>query len=86
MFYAVRERFSNVEKIYSFDRSDYRDEYVDAHEKSYSLSRKELDKRLAHNRKIVRLNHDDSGWVNGLPESIQDVQYMPEYDLLGQPV
>ena len=82
MYYAVEERFSNVETIYSFDRAEYRDEWVAAAEWSNyditrePLTRKELDTRLALNRRVVRSNSWDKGWVSGLPKTMAEVTYV----------
>ena len=80
MYYAVEERFSNVETIHSFDRAGERDEWVAAYWSNARkpLTRKELDSRLALNRRIVREHRGDSGWLNGLPETMAEVTYMPE--------
>ena len=81
MYYAVEERFSNVETICSFDRAEDRDEWVAASDNPREpLTRKELDSRLALNRRIARGNRGDSGWVNGLPETLAEVTYMPEWE------
>lgn len=75
-FYAVTEHFSNVEDIFSFETKKERDEFVANEDyKTFAISHKELIKRLAMNRRIVRQNKRiDSGWVNGLPEYTSEIQ------------
>jgi hypothetical protein len=74
-FYAVFSRISNVERIFSFDTKKERDTYVsEGDHQVRSICYKSLLYRLALNRRIVKQHKNDSGWVNGLPTTMNDIE------------